>query len=119
MTLNERRAKFVYEAARLQAIEANAPIVPETWELREAPFKKQFLEVIKRECGPDHCTDPEEIHNSWMQAYVDMGWTYGEVRDPEKKTHPDLVPFNQLGFEEQIKDWVFIKLCEIARVSII
>jgi hypothetical protein len=28
MTLNERRAVFVYDAARLAAIAANAPIVP-------------------------------------------------------------------------------------------
>jgi len=33
--LNERRAVFVYEAARLAAIAAQAPIVPVPWEERE------------------------------------------------------------------------------------
>lgn len=30
-TLNERQAEFVYEAARLAAIAAQAPIVPVPW----------------------------------------------------------------------------------------
>tara|TARA_Y100000310_G_scaffold318729_1_gene373148 strand:- start:689 stop:850 length:162 start_codon:yes stop_codon:yes gene_type:complete len=44
-----------------------------------------------------------------------MGWVYGEVRDVEKKTHPDMVPYAQLGQLEQDKDAVFVALCEIAR----
>jgi hypothetical protein len=48
-------------------------------------------------------------------AYEKMGWNYGRVRDVEKKTHPDMVPFEHLGRKEQEKDWVFFMLCEIAR----
>ena len=44
-----------------------------------------------------------------------MGWVYGPVRDVEKKTHPDMVPFDQLEQREQDKDAVFLALCEIAR----
>lgn len=50
-----------------------------------------------------------------MQAYFEMGWTYGEQYDREKKTHPDLVPYARLGQLERDKDAVFIALCEIAR----
>jgi len=35
MTLLERRAEFVYNAARLAAIAAEAPIVPALWAERE------------------------------------------------------------------------------------
>lgn len=47
MTANERRAWFIYEAARLAAYAARAPIIPEPWELREADFRSQFLRVIR------------------------------------------------------------------------
>jgi hypothetical protein len=47
-----------------------------------------------------------------------MGWTYGPVRDPIAKTHPDMVPYEDLGWAEQVKDEVFQRLCEIARISI-
>lgn len=110
-----QRAIFVYEGARLQAIAVDAPVVPEPWEEREEPFKRQFLDVISMMCGPDRKTSPEELHNDWWEAYKQMGWRYGPERDREAKTHPDMVPFAQLEQREQDKDAVFIALCEIAR----
>lgn len=115
MTLTERRAKFVYDGARLAAQASNAPIVPVTWDEREDPFKEQFLEVIERQCGDNRSRSPEELHGSWMQAYIGMGWVYGEKYDREKKIHPDLVPYADLGQLERDKDAVFVALCEIAR----
>ncbi len=115
MGLIERRAEFVYEAARIAAIAANAPIVPVTWTEREDAFRLQFLEVIDRQCGPQHSNSPEELHGSWMQAYFSMGWVYGEAYDREAKIHPDLVPYIQLGELEKDKDAVFVSLCAIAR----
>jgi len=115
MSLTERRAEFVYDAARLAAIAAGAPIIPAPWSDREDAFQSQFLEVIERQCGPMRSTSPEELHGGWMQAYIEMGWVHGETYSPENKVHPDLVPFNQLGKLEQDKDSVFVALCEIAR----
>jgi hypothetical protein len=110
-----RAAEFVYEAARLQAIAVMAPIVPESWAERDEKFRTQFLEVIARQMGPMRSGSASELHGGWVQAYIDMGWTYGEVRDIEAKTHPDMVPYDQLEQREQDKDAVFIALCEIAR----
>jgi len=115
MTLIERRARFVYEGARIAAQAANAPIVPVSWDEREDAFKTQFLEVIERQCGPQRSTSPEELHGSWMQAYLTMGWVYGKTYDQEHRIHPDLVPYARLGQLERDKDAVFIALCEIAR----
>ena len=113
-----RRAEFVYNAARLAAIAAGAPVIPHSWEGREAAFREQFLEVIERQCGPLRSSSPEELHGSWMQAYFEMGWVYGDEYDRDSKRHPDLVPYEQLGQLEQDKDSVFILLCEIARLFI-
>ena len=67
--LSGRRAIFVYEATRLAARAANAPIVPDSWAEREPAFRAQFIEVIERQCGPQRSTSPEELHGSWMQSY--------------------------------------------------
>lgn len=115
MTLDERRALFVYEAARLAAQAAEAPIVPAPWQDREEPFRAQFVSVVARQCGTQRSASPEELHGSWMQAYLTMGWVYGDLYDRDKRTHPDLVPYAQLGQLERDKDMVFIALCEIAR----
>lgn len=114
-SLTERRARFVYDGARLAAQAANAPIIPVSWDEREEAFKSQFLNVIERQCGEQRSKSPEELHGSWMQAYYAMGWKYGEKYDRENKIHPDLVPYNQLGQLEKDKDAVFVALCEIAR----
>lgn len=114
-TLMERRAEFVYNAARLAAIAAHAPIVPVSWDEREQAFKNQFVDVIERQCGPDRSASPEELHGSWMQSYITMGWVYGPEYNREAKIHPDLVPYAQLGNLERDKDAVFVALCEIAR----
>ena len=118
MTIDERRAEFVYDAARLAAIAAQAPIIPVIWDEREDDFKAQFINVIIRQCGEQRSSSPEELHGSWMQSYFSMGWVYGEKYDREKRIHPDLVPYNQLGKLERDKDAVFVALCEIARLYI-
>ena len=50
---------------------------------------------------------PEASHEAWMQEKVDSGWVYGEVKDPEAKTHPCMVPFSGLPREQQAKDFIF------------
>lgn len=118
-TLNERRTIFVYEAARMQAAAVGAPVIPEPWMYREAAFQEQFRDVIERQCGPARRVDAEELHNDWWRKYEEMGWVYGPVRDPVAKTHPDMVPFDELDPRERDKDAVFIALCELARQWIV
>lgn len=113
--LTQRRAEFIYEAARIAAWAAGAPIIPEPWPERDEAFRTQFLDVVARQCGPDRSNSPEQLHDDWVRAYEAMGWTYGEVRSVEAKTHPDMVGYHELGQLERDKDAVFVALCEIAR----
>lgn len=71
--LNERRAVFVYEVARLQAAAVDAPIIPEPWSERDAAFRAQFRDVIAMMTGPARKSDPEELHNDWWRKYEEMG----------------------------------------------
>lgn len=50
---------------------------------------------------------PQVSHESWMKQKVEDGWVYGPVKDPGKKEHPCLVPFDQLPKEQQAKDFLF------------
>ncbi len=115
---NKARAIFIYEAARLAAIAAGAPIIPAHWDEREDDFRDQFIDVIYRQCGDQRSSSPEELHGGWMQAYFENGWVYGDNYNPELRTHPDLVPYEQLGQLEKDKDAVFVALCEIARLYV-
>src|SRR3989337_143731 len=116
--LTGRRAEFVYNAARLAALAANAPIVPDVWDQRELAFQLQFFEVIDRQCGPERKSSAKVLHEDWVEAYRKMGWVYGKEYSREYKTHPDMVPYEELGQLEKDKDDVFIALCEVARLYI-
>jgi hypothetical protein len=35
------------------------------------------------------------------------GWVYGEEKNAEEKTHPCMVPYDQLPKEQQFKDALF------------
>jgi hypothetical protein len=49
----------------------------------------------------------ESQHQAWCQQKYDDGWRYGEAKDAEKKTHPCLVPYDELPEEQQRKDTLF------------
>jgi hypothetical protein len=48
----------------------------------------------------------ENVHENWSAARMAQGWTYGEIRDDEKKTTPCLVPYAALSEEEKEYDRV-------------
>lgn len=52
-------------------------------------------------------TAPEHSHISWAAEKQRDGWKYGAVKDPDKKEHPCLVPFEELPVEQQLKDYLF------------
>ena len=57
---------------------------------------------------------PEQSHESWLAEKARTGWTYGPVKDAEKKEHPCFVPYAQLPPEQQVKDAIFfaiVKAC--------
>jgi hypothetical protein len=43
-------------------------------------------------------------HRRWMEEKLKGGWQYGPVKDPVKKTHPCLVPWEELPEDEREKD---------------
>lgn len=53
---------------------------------------------------------PEDSHISWSKEKIEQGWVYGEIKDAEKKTHPCLVNYKDLPFEQQIKDYLFLAI---------
>ena len=44
------------------------------------------------------------VHEVWASSRISQGWVYGEQRDDEKKTHPCLVPYEELPEEEKEYD---------------
>ena len=46
----------------------------------------------------------KNTHEVWASGRIADGWTYGDVRDDEKKHHPCLVPYEELSESERDYD---------------
>lgn len=53
---------------------------------------------------------PEDMHSNWMAGKIADGWVYGEVKDPEAKTHPCMIAYNQLPDFQRKKDALFLAI---------
>lgn len=46
----------------------------------------------------------ENVHDVWARGRISEGWTFGNVKDAEKKTTPFLVPYEDLPESEKEYD---------------
>ncbi len=72
----------------------------EEWQ-RESAIKGVRFKIDNPDAGED------AQHNAWMADKIADGWKYGEVKNPETKEHPCIVPFHELPIVQQKKDALF------------
>ncbi len=72
----------------------------EQWQIQSAVSGVKF-----RVENPD--APASAMHDNWSKEKLADGWVYGKVKDAEKKTHPCLVPFEELPLFQQKKDKLF------------
>lgn len=101
----ERTARICHEVNRAWC-ERNGDMSQPTWD--QAP-NWQRESALNGVCF--HYENPRAgdsgSHDNWMAEKVAAGWIYGEVKDPDAKTHPCLVPFETLPADQQFKDRLF------------
>jgi RyR domain len=73
------------------------------------PFEEVKDSVMSgvRDLIADPSMHPAQSHQRWMQFKLGEGWVWGPKKDLEKKTHPQLVAYDQLPEEQRIKDYLF------------
>lgn len=65
----------------------------------------------------DPSITPETLHKRWMKKKIDDGWVYGSEKSEEKKTHPNLVDYDDLSDIDKLKDDVFLAICNSMRYT--
>lgn len=78
-----------------------------TWEDAPDWAKQSALSgVVFHTMNPG--ASPGASHEEWLKFKEKEGWTWGPVKDPDKKEHPCMVPFDKLPLQQQVKDHLFI-----------
>ncbi|MEX0596121.1 MAG: RyR domain-containing protein [Candidatus Paceibacterota bacterium] len=77
----------------------------EDWQ-RESAAKGVFYAINNSD------VTPEDLHEKWCLDKLADGWVWGEIKDAEAKTHPCLVPYEQLPKEQRVKDHLFKAVVE-------
>lgn len=98
-------ARVCHEANRAYCLVLGDTSQPSWREATDDIRSSAVMGVVFRQQNPD--APPSAQHEQWAKDKIDAGWTYGEVKDAEKKTHPSLVPFERLPIAEQRKDRLF------------
>jgi RyR domain len=55
----------------------------------------------------------KDMHDSWLEDKTNQGWRYGPVKSVIHKTHPNMVPYDQLHQTQQAKDGIFLTICRM------
>ena len=104
-TIVDRIAKVAHEANRAWC-EVNGDHSQMKWDDAPDWQRNSAIEGVKFHLQNPDAGDSAS-HDNWMKQKIKEGWVYGEVKDSEKKTHPCLVPFEQLPEVQQKKDALF------------
>jgi hypothetical protein len=103
-------AKACHEANRVWC-QANEDDSQKNWQYAQQWQRDSAIKGVEfRVNNPSAGHDAQ--HNSWMKEKVDDGWVYGEVKDVEAKTHPCIVPFNELPEFQKKKDALFCAIVD-------
>ena len=72
--------------------------------------KLELLYPEQRKALDNNCIDKlaEEQHTAWVKAKQAEGWSYDAVKDDELKTHPNMVAWKELSYQEKLKDILFV-----------
>lgn len=101
----ERIAAVCHEANRVYCQTLGDDSSPE-WVDAPAWQRKSALDGVRFHLENPY-VGPEASHQRWCAHKRSDGWVYGSTKDATAKTHPCLVPFDQLPPEQQRKDVLF------------
>lgn len=103
-------AKACHEANRVWC-EANGDTSQEPWDEAEQWQRDSAITGVNFRLDNLEAAHDAQ-HNAWIQDKMNDGWVYGEVKDAKKKTHPCIVPFEQLPEFQQKKDALFCAIVD-------
>ena len=103
-------AKICHEANKAYCVTIGDNTQP-SWEDAPEWQKESAINGVRFHCLNENTT-PADSHNSWLKEKTEQGWSWGEIKDAEKKEHPCFTAYENLPKAEQVKDYIFKNIVE-------
>ena len=99
-------ARVVHAANRELQIVQGDPVPSPPWDDAPEYQVRQAVAGVKELLANPGLT-AEQSHSMWCIRMWADGWVWGEVKNPELRLHPTLLPYAALPTGEQLKDRLF------------
>lgn len=70
--------------------------VPQPMDTSDVQLPEELNELVEKMA--------RNVHEVWAQSRIDQGWIYGQERSDALKTHPCLIPYEDLPEIEKAYD---------------
>ncbi len=100
-------ARIAHEANRAMQIVQGDPAPSPTWEYAPEWQRGASIDSVRKAFAG---ISPKQMHDEWCDFKYRAGWVYGPVKDADAKTHPCLVPYDDLDDGQKAKDAVFVAI---------
>lgn len=100
-------ARVCYEANRALQVVQGSPYPNVGWMLTHHAQREAAIEQVK---AVIEGRSAEQVHQAWMDDQIADGWTHGAEVSGLAKTHPCLVPYDDLGSDQKVRDRVFSQI---------
>jgi RyR domain len=101
---DEQIARVVHETIRGMQYVQGDPAPSPPWDSMPADQRQAALSGIE---AARRGLSPAQLHESWAARLRAQGWSYGERKDPQARTHPCLCAYEQLPQHQRDKDVVY------------
>ena len=101
-------ARVCHEANRAYC-EVSGDFAQLSWDAAPEELRVSAVEGVRfARLNPD--AGPREQHAAWARGREAEGWAYGIVKDPSARTHPALLPYDELPAQQRRKDALFLSV---------
>jgi len=113
---DEQIAQVVHEANRALQIIQGDPSPSQPWICENPAIKASAIESVR---AAREGVSARHLHEIWLADKAEHGWSYGPVKDSQAKTHPCMVPYDDLPDGQRDKDRLFIALVDALTLGMV
>lgn len=111
--LIEKVSRVIYAAIREWCTATGQPIDNDSntgeWVCLPLNYQNHVKRVVATYFDSMKVPTAKELHDDCLNVAVKGGWLHGEF-NRKRKTHPDILPWQELSFVQRQKDYIFAAL---------